>query len=147
MNRLTLHLTTLIALSMLLMAPPVRAQETVVNTAVFVVPSGTNSLGAANAVELENTGPLYSVWTPLSVLQNIGTATGAASTNTLTISYQPSGATSAYRIGGITAQTYGAEALSVLTSYPPLKNGDKYVFQGTALSNITYFVTYEVSAH
>jgi hypothetical protein len=146
MKRYTLCLTALIVWSMLLIAPPVRAQDKDTYTAVFVVPAGTNSLGAANIVELENTGPLYSEWTPLSVLQNIGTATGAASTNTTNLAYRPRDAVKSYRIGGVTAQTYGTEALAVLTSYPPLKNGDKLELQGTALSNLTYFVTYEVSA-
>lgn len=145
MKRFTLGCTVIAVLALMMTALPVSAQSKDVRTAIFVVPGGTNSLGAANIVALENTGPLYSEWTPVSVLQNIGTTTGAASTNTTTMAYRPRDATKAYRIGGITAQTYGTEALAVLTGFPPLKNGDKLELQGTALSNLTFFVTYELT--
>jgi len=92
-------------------------------------------------VSLENTR-LDRVMIPVSVFQKIGTATGAASTNTTTLAYLPNGGTTAFRIGGLTEQTYGAESATSLSNCPPLYQGDALQLTGTALSNLTYFVTY-----
>lgn len=107
-------------------------------TIALAVPAHTST---PQTVSLENTR-LDRVMIPVSVFQKIGTATGDASTNTTTMAYLPNGGTTAFRIGGLTAQTYGAESATSLSNCPPLYQGDALQLTGTALSNLTYFVTY-----
>jgi hypothetical protein len=82
---------------------------------------------------------------PLSLTPLLANETALALTNTITVSYLPIGVTNYFTIGTITAVS-GAEAVTTLTNYPPMRYGDVYRFtQSLANGQITnsiYRITY-----
>lgn len=131
-------LATLLTITMLTalvgQAQTVQVAPDEVQAVAMVVPLVTN--GTASTVSWVNNSD--ATFIPLSLLQDINRTAGT-STNAMAITYLPRvyGAASnvTYRVGAPTSQIAGAEAVQALTSYPPLRPGDTYIFSSTTAAN------------
>jgi hypothetical protein len=89
------------------------------------------------AISITNT-TRKTAWCFVSALQDIADT----STNTMAVTYTPTGGLATYRVGAWTAVVGAAEATQVLTNYPILKYGDVITFDPDATTNVYIQVTY-----
>ncbi len=121
----------LVAVVALLAVVTVQAQS--VQVSVDAVKSQYVSFAIGNGATrtaIVSNGTLYTVWYPISLCQNIGSAS-----NITTISYRAAGGTSARVL--VTGYAVTARETPVsLATLPPLKKGDIYTIVSGAATNV-----------
>lgn len=106
---------------------------------VAIMQSGTSGIGYMTNTALDE------VWIPIAIGQDVG-ANAVTVTNTLAVSYIPSGSTIEYRVDVLDAVIAGAEVNEACVGYPPFRYGDIYKFTstsgGAACTNVVTYLIY-----